>query len=82
MTKEEFVEKYSFEIRSIDHDLEILKSSHIYEIDKAPGVPRASTVALRLEKKIADLLDKIANEAPTSTDKIIRLSEKKGFKNL
>lgn len=39
-------------IQSIRQDIEILKKSQIYEIDRVPGVPRCSTVGTRLEKKI------------------------------
>ena len=53
MDKKEFHDKYMLEINSMIEDLDILKGSHIYEIDKVPGNPRASTVAKRLEKKRA-----------------------------
>lgn len=46
----DFKNKYTLELQGIVSDLNILKSSQIYENQNVPGIPKCSTVGRRLEE--------------------------------
>lgn len=57
-------ERYSLEIQEIKLIIDALKNGEIYEIDRVPGVPKCSTIGLKLEEKFSALIKKIDKDIP------------------
>lgn len=42
----------SLKVREIENDIELLRQKHVHELDKAPGIPKCSTLADRMKDKL------------------------------
>lgn len=62
--------RYNIELNKISNHLADLERGHIYEITKTPGTPSCATLSQHLKESIADLLNKIENDAPSITEKV------------
>ncbi|WP_192944521.1 hypothetical protein [Ligilactobacillus agilis] len=63
-------DKYSLEIGEFSNSLADLRNGRIYEIEKVPGYPAASSLANRLEEQFNMIITKIEKNEAGDNEKI------------
>lgn len=50
-------EQINFKLQDIDNDLDLLRTKHVYELEKVPGVPKCSTIANRIQENVEFIIE-------------------------